>query len=306
MASDSTSPTGKPNLAHFIRRAFLVSENEPYSRMYEFTGQQYFNRRLWEMGYTDTRIMHRFVRMTTDENRHTNAVNLVDSLGKLIYRQPPAYNTDSFTSRPTEIFGNGYFTSTDSLVNQPFDFTNRNRISLAALNNILKAAIFPQAMPLSQRFNLTESDLKFLRQYLSQYPGETNYPKYDAEKFYDSNVKFFFMDSAHQSMPEGLRVFNKAGWAYGFLTDVAYVADFKNKVEFMLSATVYVNSDGILNDGKYDYREIGHPFLYSLGQTIYQYELKRKRKYQPHLSEFKIQYEKRVDDSRATIVEADN
>jgi len=31
-------------------------------------------------------------------------------------------------------------------------------------------------------------------------------------------------------------VFNKPGWTYGFLTDVAYVVDFKNKVEFMLSA----------------------------------------------------------------------
>ena len=291
--ADSTSPTGKPSLAHFIRRAFIVSENEPYSRMYEMVGQQYFNRRLQEMGYTDTRIMHRFVRMSPEENRHTNAVHFINKAGKIVYTQPPAYNRDSFSNRPTEVFGKGYLTSSDSLVHAPFDFRYRNRISLPALNNILKAVLFPDAVPAKEKFNLTTADLQYLRQYLSQYPRETNYPKYDPEKFFDSNVKFFFMDSAHQTLPEYIRVFNKAGWAYGFLTDIAYVADFKNKVEFMLSVTVYVNSDGILNDGKYDYKTVGHPFLSNLGQTIYRHELKRKRKYPPDLTEFKINYEKR-------------
>jgi hypothetical protein len=47
----------------------------------------------------------------------------------------------------------------------------------------------------------------------------------------------------------------------------------------MLTATVYVNSDGILNDDKYDYDSIGYPFMYQLGQTIYNYELQRNREH---------------------------
>ncbi|MGG2329544.1 hypothetical protein ACE40V_24645, partial [Salmonella enterica] len=76
-------------------------------------------------------------------------------------------------------------------------------------------------------------------------------------------------------------MFNKPGWAYGFMTDVSYVVDFENNVEFMLSATIYVNSDGVVNDDKYDETTVGAPFLYQLGQTIYQYELKRDRKFKP-------------------------
>ena len=92
-----------------------------------------------------------------------------------------------------------------------------------------------------------------------------------------------------------------------FLTDVSYVADFKNKVEFMLSATLYVNSDEILNDGKYEYNTIGYPFLYQLGQTIYQHELKRKREFQPDLSSFHLTYEHRdPKDTRPALVEVDN
>ena len=50
------------------------------------------------------------------------------------------------------------------------------------------------------------------------------------------------------------------------LTDVSYTADFSNNVEYMLAATIYVNSDNILNDNKYEYETIGYPFLQQLGE----------------------------------------
>src|SRR5690606_2577361 len=155
-------------------------------------------------------------------------------------------------------------------------------------------------------FDLTSEDYAFLYQYLSQFPRETNYPRYDSTEYFDSYVKFFFRDSLHRKLPEGVRVFNKVGWAYGFLTDASYVADFRNRVEFMLSATLYVNSDGVINDNRYDYDAIGHPFLFWLRQATYEYELTRKRKHSPDLSAFAITYEKRLPDGRPTIRNVDN
>jgi hypothetical protein len=108
-------------------------------------------------------------------------------------------------------------------------------------------------------------------------------------------------------MPSYVRVFNKVGWAYGFLVDASYVADFKNRIEYMLTATVYVNSDGILNDDKYDYDDTGWPFMNELGQTIYQYELERPRKYKPGLKKFEMRYEQRkANDTRPLIKNVDN
>ncbi len=60
----------------------------------------------------------------------------------------------------------------------------------------------------------------------------------------------------------------------------------------MLSATIYANADGILNDDKYDYETVGLPFMEKLGQLLYNYEVKRNRTHQPDLSKFKITYEK--------------
>ena len=303
--TDKTAQNGYPSIAHFIKKAFLVSENDPYSRMYEFVGQSEINRSLHAKGYLDTRITHRFVRMNADENRHTNPVRFIQDDGKLIYAQPAAFNQDPFDFRRITKLGKGYYVR-DSLVHQPFDFTERNKFPLEAFQQILQSVMFPMSVSARQRFNLTEADYRFLYQYLSQYPSETNYPKYDAKQYYDSYVKFFFMDSLHRQMPETIRVFNKVGWAYGFLTDASYVVDFKNNVEYMLTATIYVNSDGILNDDKYDFDTVGHPFLYQLGQTIYQYELNRKRKVIPDLSKFRIPYEKRLTDDRPVVKDVDN
>jgi hypothetical protein len=93
---DSTAENGLPSIAQFIRKAFLVSDNDAYTRMYEFVGQQTTNRRLHEMGYPDMRITRRFIRMNVDENRHTNPIRFIKPDGSLIYFQQPAYNTDSF------------------------------------------------------------------------------------------------------------------------------------------------------------------------------------------------------------------
>ncbi len=304
---DSTSQTNLPSVAQFIRKAFLISDNDAYNRMYQFVGQQTINEKLHQKGYANTRIVRQFMGFTDDENRHTNPIRFIDAKGNTLYEQPMAYNTDSFQF-PTHVFiGKGYLDRNDSLVNKPMDFAKHNTIPLHDLQQMLQSILFPLSVPQQQRFNLTKEDYHFLKQYLSQFPSQTPYPKYDTAEYYDSYVKFFFNDSNHHSMPRNIRVFNKVGWAYGFLTDASYVVDFVNGVEFMLSATIYVNKDEILNDDKYDFESVGQPFLYQLGQTIYNYELHRKKAIKPNLADFKIEYEHRdPNDSRPSIKNADN
>ena len=80
------------------------------------------------------------------------------------------------------------------------------------------------------------------------------------------------------------------GNAYGFLVDAAYIVDFRNNIEFLLSAVIYCNSDGIFNDDNYDYEKTGLPFMKNLGRVVYEYELKRKRKNVPDLRTFQFTY----------------
>ncbi len=306
MYADSTSKNKKPSIANFIKRAFLISENDPYNRMYQFVGQGDINRKLHQKGYSTTRITRQFMGYTEDQNRHTNGIRFVDENNNLLFQQAPQYNTDSFQFGAPILIGNAHWNSNDELIQGPFDFTKHNNISLEDMQKMLQAIIFPASLPAKSRFNISEEDRLFLLQFLSQYPSETNYPKYDTEHFYDSYVKFFFQDSTH-GMPKNIRVFNKVGWAYGFLTDVSYVMDTVNNIDYMLSATVYVNSDGVVNDSKYDEATVGFPYLKQIGNAFYEYELKRKRNNHPVLKNQVPKYEERdQNDTRPSIKNADN
>jgi hypothetical protein len=173
----------------------------------------------------------------------------------------------------------------DSLVNEPIDFTPSNYIALETLQEILRNVIFPELAPEKARFNLLPADYDLLYTAMAMFPRESQFPKYDTS-YHDGYVKFFMFGTSNDTIPRSIRIFNKVGNAYGYLIDNAYSVDFDKKIEFFLSAVIYVNSDGIFNDNKYEYDQIGFPFLANLGKLLYEYELTRKRANTPDLSKF--------------------
>ena len=99
---------------------------------------------------------------------------------------------------------------------------------------------------------------------------ESNYPNYNDGKHWDSYCKFFIYGDKKGAMIPEIRIFNKVGQAYGTVTDVAYIKDEKNKIEFFLTATILVNENMIYNDDIYEYDEIGIPFLAALGRGVHE------------------------------------
>jgi hypothetical protein len=289
---DSLSANGLPSIAQYVREIFLISDNDAYNRLYEFIGQGTLNEKLRQKGYTGSRITRRFMPATEEQNRHTNAIRFVEG-DKTIYTQPPAYSTVSFDYSKKHLAGRAHLNNKDSLINEPMDFTTANLVLLEDLQQLLQSVLFPASVPARQRFNLTADDYRFLYQYMSELPRESIHPHYDTTEYFDSYAKFFLFKAGKTKLPSYIRVFNKPGWTYGYLTDVAYIADFKNKVEFMLSGCIYTNADGVLNDDKYDYDSIGYPFFKETGNIIYQYELKRERKFVPNLESFRLDYHDR-------------
>jgi hypothetical protein len=287
--TDSTAAHGAPTLGQYIRKIFLVSDNDAYNRLYEFLGQEPINRRLWQLGYPDIRITRRFVPMTEDENRHTNGVFFKVGDGVGFYQEPQVSRLNFDFSHPV-LIGDAYYDRHDSLIHAPMDFTRHNNFPLADGQQILQSVLFPQSVPVERRFKLSATDYRFLYKYMSMYPRESSSPRYDSSTYFDSYCKFFFFRAGQSPIPSDIRSFNKPGWSYGFLTDYAYIVDFAHQVEFMLSGTIYVNRDGILNDDKYEYEEIGWPFFKEVGTIVYQYELNRTRLYRPDLSRFRISY----------------
>jgi hypothetical protein len=281
--NDPSTPDGRPTIAQYVRKIFLVSDNDAYNRLYEFLGPQYINHNLQRMGYSEAEITHRLeLALDENQNRSTNPLRFLDRGGRTIYTQPAQFDSSVRQGRQ-EFIGRGYLAGGE-LVEKPMDFSRKNRISLESLHNILKSVIFPESVPVKQRFFLSPQDYRFLYRYMSATPSSVGYPPYDSTDYYDTYCKFLLFGSEkHQKIPAGMKVFNKVGDAYGHLLDVAYVADAANGVEFLLSVVVYVNSDGILNDNRYEYDTLGFPLLKYIGERIYFYERNRPKAYKPNL-----------------------
>jgi hypothetical protein len=288
---DTTSANGMPSVAHYIKKILLVSDNDAANRLYEFVGQKEVNENLRSKGY-NMRILHRLERpLKPDQNRHTEAVRFVNH-DSLVFSQPMLVNADSIKPPRRVLKGVGYINNDSKFIRQPFDFTYKNSYPLQEQQEILKAVLFPAFTDPKRRFSISEEDRNFVMKYMSQRPRETNHPAYYKDKaYFDAYCKFLMYGDGKKPIPTNIRIFNKVGDAYGYLLDNAYIVDFNSNVEFMLSAVINTNLDGIYNDGKYGYYKLGYPFMKNLGRTVYKYELKRKRRHQPDLSEFKIKYD---------------
>ena len=286
--TDGTSPSGLPSIAHYTRKILLVSDNDAFNRLYEFLGQQELNQSLRSKGYDETRIIHRLeIALSSQENQWTNPIQFVNG-DELVYEQDAVRSELSFAGTSPQLMGVAEIVNSERL-GRPKDFSAKNAFSLRDQHTLVKNLVFPESAPPKESFDLSDDDYRFIYKYMSMYPGESDIEIYhDADRYPQGYVKFLMYGGNEKMIPPHIRIFNKVGDAYGFLTDTAYIVDFKNNIEFLLSATIYTNENQTFNDDNYEYDEIGLPFLRDLGQAIYEIELDRQRQHTADISRFKF------------------
>jgi hypothetical protein len=275
---DETTDSQQPNIERYIQKLFAVSDNNAYNRLYEFLGQDYINQTLKSKGaFTNSVINHRLSvpGLTPEDNRYTNDIRFFRN--GLLYDNP-GVSTEIVWKHAANnaVKGVGYLDAKDSLVNQPFDFSMKNFYNLKDMEATIQRVMFPEFFPANQRFDLTEDDYTFLKKSMSDLPKTYKFYQNDTT-YNDSYVKFLMFGDKKDPMPENIKIYNKVGNAYGYLIDCAYIEDTSKDIGFFLTAVIHVNKNKIYNDGKYEYDEIGKPFLAKLGQVVYQYELQKKK-----------------------------
>ncbi len=274
-------------VGNYIKRMLLVSDNLAYNRLYEFLGQKPLNDRLQQLGYPGSRIVRRFAPCDTAVNRHTNPIAFHTATGDTIYKQPAQTNLRTPAPPLGRVYAGRAYKVGSRIVRHPYEFTTANNLPLPDITALLQTALFPEAIPATQRPHLTPADYAFLRRYLYLTPHASHFTPYAAPKYFDAYKKYLYYGRRPDArLQPGLRIFNIVGMSHGYLADVTYFADSLHQSEFMLSAVLYVNQDGIINDANYEYDTIGEPFLAQLGQLFYQYEARRPRHYQPDLTRF--------------------
>jgi hypothetical protein len=269
----------RSSIASDITEMMVVSDNNAFNHLYEFLGQEHINLRLQEMGYKKARIIQRFASCDEEEQRKTGPFQFIDTKsGKTLYQEGVKVNGNQMTNAFSYPFIGKKYYDGRKLIKKPKDFKYANSITLRELNTILISLIYPEAVSPKRRFDIRPDDLMFLRTAMSILPRETDREIWhDSIAYYDGFRKFLMFADKSDRIPENIRIFNKVGLAYGYTSDCAYIVDYENKVEFFLSALIYTNKDGILNDGKYEYTTIGLPFIAQLGRIVYNYELLNRK-----------------------------
>ncbi|WP_035563100.1 serine hydrolase [Hymenobacter sp. IS2118] len=280
--SDRTATVG-----NYIKRMLLVSDNLAYNRLYEFLSQQHLNQRLKQLGYPNARITRRFAPCDTAANRHTNPISFHTPQGDTLHKQPAQYNPTAYHSPLGRVLKGRAHQAGTRVIPEPYDFTTANHLPLPDITALLQSLLFPESVPDALRPHLTSTDYAFLRRYLHATPHESGFHPYAPARYFDAYKKYIYYGrNPNLRQQSTLRIYNIVGMSHGFVSDIAYFADSLHQSEFMLSAVLYVNKNGIINDGTYEYDTIGQPFLAQLGRQIQQYEAQRLRQYRPNLTEF--------------------
>jgi hypothetical protein len=157
------------------------------------------------------------------------------------------------------------------------DFSQKNYYAVPDMEATLKRVIFPDTYSKEERFDLRSEDYTFLKDAMRLPPA--HYPFYRHPDYFPAYVKFLYYGSnPYAQLDPDITVYNKVGNAYGYLIDCAYFENRKLGIGFFLTAVIHCNADQIYNDGKYEYDEIGYPYMERLGKAIYQLEVDRIKK----------------------------
>lgn len=268
---DSTTKSGRPSLANYIKKILLVSDNDAYNRIYEWLGQKEFNQQMASKGFKGVRFTHRLqIPLSPEENRHTNGVQFYDASGKKIWEEAPKENQEIIKSTYPILLGKGIMNEKGEIEQKPLDFTFKNAFPLEAQHDFLKRIFFPESYPQSKRFRLTTEDYSFLKKYMSMFPTDSEEPNYSNNpNIYPAYCKFLYYGSDKQAkLNPNITIYNKVGDAYGFLLDNAYIVDHKNHREHLITVTMLCNEDEIFNDDQYDYDTLGFHFMKALGEAL--------------------------------------
>ena len=252
---------------NLIADVFLVSDNSASNVLIDFIGYNYFNSSIRNLGFENTYLNHKF-----NPDPFVDSSWIISTLDNEIISSNENQITVLTSSNISNLKKGEKRFINGEIKNESLDFSSKNRSSVTDMHNIMKNLIYPEIT--ISKFNLNVEDYDFLRYWMSRFTYEDLGTKYIGDdRFFSTYNKFFIHGTDTILNNTDVRVYNKIGQAYGTSTDSAYIKNYKEDVEFFLTATIYTNKNKIINDNIYEYEDIAIPFLSRLSKALYQYLL---------------------------------
>jgi hypothetical protein len=258
-----------------IERALVLSDDSAYCALYDYFGPakiaEWFARLGFPTGVDGTRIQARFGSCGPERSTITGPVRVYEN-DRLRFEEPRrAPFVLMRAAQPIEV-GKAWI-SGQRRIEGAKDFTTNNTMPLSTIHRMMLGLIDPNSahsMDKARGRNKPESlalnaDARaFLLDCMARHPSACQ--SCNPVERQQSQTDFRLLAVGDRQWPSGLQVRNKVGWAFGYLSDTAHLKI--GQSECVVSCVMYLNADGVLNDGRYEYDSIGRPFMAELGRLL--------------------------------------
>ena len=266
--SNSSNKQDVLTIENCIKKILLVSDNRSYNALFDLLGRDYINAKLKQKGFVETRIVKSFSGCNDSSLNYKPTVVFYDNQKDIIFKQDSINYVGSISRLPMNAeIGDSIMLDSVTVIAGAKDFSMNNFLPLKDGLAMLIALVFP---PKEIVWNITSTQQQFLLYWMSRYPRESKLTQYeDHKQYFDAYKKYLYYGREKTPIKkETFRIYNVVGLSYGFATDIAFIQSKDKKKQFFVAATSYSNSDGVMNDNKYDYDTIGFPFLKYLGAKL--------------------------------------
>ena len=257
-------------LLRLLRAMLVVSDNRAYNALYELIGSDALHQRLLELGYRDCRLGARLG--CTGRSAGKLAARLMGTDGQL-RAETPAIARERAQRFPhgSALKGQAWMEN-GVRIEAAHDFSTSNFMPLPDVHQMTLELGSDAAVGDQPAFALDPTMRLQLASIMRMTPRACPDPQYPAADFHDDHSKWLMPVDGAGRLPASLVIASKNAESYGYIGDSAFVHDTERGLAFALSAVLFVDRDGVLNDGRYAYQEIGRPFLRELGSAVLAHE----------------------------------
>jgi hypothetical protein len=271
---DAQTNRGRSNstLAAEVERTLIVSSNRGFNVLFDIAGMEQLNQMMWQAGLRSLRMQHRLENGDLHMDSHRFAPTVRVGRGRAAETVAPErtagvrFRNSLLLDMPRTGVGDAHINSdSGQRINHPLDFRRKNYISLRDLQRIVLEVVDPSLDGDDVNLPLTDANRALLRDIMSRRPppgrrGDVN----DAEARFEPLIP-----GINRVLPrEEYEYVNKAGRAWGFHLESAYVHRLGTERAFFVATTLYVDRDGLMNDNRADYDRISFPFMVNLGEVL--------------------------------------
>lgn len=247
-----------------MQSMLVVSDNLAYNALYELLGSDTIHARLRELGFPGIRMA---TRLGCPQPRSPGklAARLRDARGAVVW-ESPAQLQETFQRFPHGKARAGRaWAEGGRVIPGAHDFSDSNFIPLADVHHMT----LEFGGQVGLLFELTAPTRRWLADTLSLVPRQAGGLGVEQRALPDDHSKWLLPLDAAGHFPAHLRIRSKNAQSYGWIGDSAFIVDEQAGRACALTALAFVDRDGVLNDGTYDYAGTGRPFLREVGSALW-------------------------------------